>query len=101
MIRLRPVCALLLALLPAGVTLCPGTAAAAPPAGSEFRDGTLVLPPSLEFTFPCDRLDGCRNPGASQQPDRQVRPFDGTLGRPCAYRFRATPSGTRKVRICH
>ena len=33
--------------------------------------------------------------------DRQVDPFGGTLGRPCGYRWRATPSGTRKVRVCY
>ncbi|KQT07332.1 hypothetical protein ASG40_15270 [Methylobacterium sp. Leaf399] len=32
--------------------------------------------------------------------DRQVAPFEGSLGRPCGYRWRATPSGTRKVRVC-
>lgn len=33
--------------------------------------------------------------------DRQVHPFEGSLGRPCGYRWRATPSGTRKVRVCY
>lgn len=33
--------------------------------------------------------------------DRHVHPFEGSLGRPCAYRWRATPSGTRKVRVCY
>ncbi|WP_191970301.1 hypothetical protein [Methylobacterium planeticum] len=33
--------------------------------------------------------------------DRDVRPFEGSLGRPCAWRWRPTPSGTRKVRVCY
>ena len=48
----------------------------------------------------CDLLTECpgrRPPGA---PDRDARPFEGTLGRPCAYRWRYTPSGTRRVRVC-
>ncbi|WP_238180469.1 hypothetical protein [Methylobacterium haplocladii] len=48
----------------------------------------------------CDPQTECpgrRPPGA---PDRDARPFEGTLGRPCAYRWRYTPSGTRRVRVC-
>ncbi|TXN19680.1 hypothetical protein [Methylobacterium sp. WL9] len=48
----------------------------------------------------CDWPTACpgrRPPGA---PDRDARPFEGTLGRPCAYRWRYTPSGTRQVRVC-
>ncbi|GEP12680.1 hypothetical protein MGN01_45250 [Methylobacterium gnaphalii] len=48
----------------------------------------------------CDPRTDCpgrRPPGA---PDRDARPFEGTLGRPCGYRWRYAPSGTRKVRVC-
>ena len=87
------------ALLLATIT-CNGEATAASVRADTLGGGGWLIVPSVEFTFPCDRLDGCRNPGASQQPDRQVDPFEGTLGRPCAYRWRPTPSGTRKVRVC-
>ncbi len=44
----------------------------------------------------------CRRPPGP--PDRDVRPFEGTLrgalGRPCGIRWRYTPSGPRRVRIC-
>lgn len=44
----------------------------------------------------------CRRPPGP--PDRDVRPFDGTLrgalGRPCGIRWRYTPSGPRRVRVC-
>ncbi len=44
----------------------------------------------------------CRRPPGP--PDRDVRPFDGTLrgalGRPCGIRWRYAPSGPRRVRIC-
>ncbi|MFD1303565.1 hypothetical protein [Methylobacterium marchantiae] len=74
---------------------------ASPLAGSVIPAGASVPAPVFEFRLPCDRLDGCQNPGSSQQPDRRVHPFEGTLGRPCAYRWRPTPSGTRKVRVCY
>lgn len=44
-----------------------------------------------------ERADARRPPGA---PDRDARPFGGSLGRPCAYRWRFTPEGTRRVRVC-
>ena len=57
-----------------------------------------------DITIPCVFGLGCvdrpvpgRPPGP---PDRDARPFEGTLGRPCAYRSRFTPSGTRRVRVC-
>ncbi len=44
----------------------------------------------------------CRRPPGP--PDRDVRPFEGTargaLGRPCGIRWRYTPSGPRRVRVC-
>lgn len=58
--------------------------------------GALLLARSLDH---CGRDDcpGRRPPGA---PDRDARPFEGTLGRPCAYRRRFSPQGTRRVRVC-
>ncbi|MGU3363030.1 hypothetical protein ACLBWX_22165 [Methylobacterium sp. M6A4_1b] len=56
--------------------------------------------PAQPFMVPCDAPGTCgvqASPGAA---DRDVRPFEGTLGRPCGYRMRATPQGTRKVRVC-
>ncbi|GJE28166.1 hypothetical protein LKMONMHP_3033 [Methylobacterium organophilum] len=52
------------------------------------------------FTLVCDLDPGCTRvpPGP---PDRDIHPFEGRLGRPCGWRERATPSGTRHVRICH
>ncbi|MCJ2035438.1 hypothetical protein [Methylobacterium sp. J-068] len=56
--------------------------------------------PGRAVTLSCDGPAPCR-PGAAPGPaDRAVRPFKGSLGRPCAYRWRATPQGTRKVRVC-
>ena len=49
---------------------------------------------TLLESHPCRRQAG---PGPA---DRDVHPFDGALGRPCAYRLRETPSGPRKVRVC-
>lgn len=40
----------------------------------------------------------CRRPPGP--PDRDIRPLIDPLGRPCGYRWRETPSGTRRVRIC-
>lgn len=98
--RLRP-STLFVLLLHVCVTLCPEGASASPATDPFVFSGPAEPPPSLEFTFPCDRIDGCRNPGSSQQPDRQIRPFEGTLGRPCGYRERPTPSGPRRVRVCY
>ncbi|MBX9934064.1 MAG: hypothetical protein K2Y56_21520 [Methylobacterium sp.] len=57
----------------------------------------FVLPRSAdaETTFPAFRLT------PEPKSDRLVRPFEGSLGRPCGYRWRETPSGTRKVRVCY
>lgn len=95
----RPLSAMVLLGLSACVTLCPEPSVASPRSGQGVWDG--VPAPVFEFKLPCDRLDGCSHPGASQQPDRRVHPFEGTLGRPCGYRWRPTPSGTRKVRVCY
>ncbi|MEH3118515.1 MAG: hypothetical protein PGN25_13220 [Methylorubrum populi] len=40
----------------------------------------------------------CRRPPGP--PDRDIRPLIDPLGRPCGYRWRETPSGTRRVRVC-
>ena len=47
---------------------------------------------------PCAGNVRCRRPPGP--PDRDVRPFEGTLGRPCGLRWRETPEGTRRVRVC-
>lgn len=53
------------------------------------------------FTFACGFEETCRPRAAPGPADRQVRPFEGSLGRPCTYRWRDTPSGPRKVRVCY
>ena len=52
------------------------------------------------FTFACGPGAPCRPQAGPGPADRAVHPFEGTLGRPCGYRWRATPEGTRKVRVC-
>ncbi|WP_232627930.1 hypothetical protein [Methylobacterium sp. Leaf118] len=50
----------------------------------------------------CPQPVRCRRPPGP--PDRDVRPFEGSvqgaLGRPCGFRWRYTPSGPRRVRVC-
>ena len=53
-----------------------------------------------DFTFACVYLGDCPPRTVPGGPDRDVRPFEGTLGRPCAWRERPTPSGPRRVRTC-
>ncbi|SFH13513.1 hypothetical protein SAMN05192565_14510 [Methylobacterium gossipiicola] len=55
---------------------------------------------SADFTFVCLGEHPCRPQAGPGAADRRVDPFQGSLGRPCAYRWRETPSGTRKVRVC-
>ncbi|WP_375465064.1 hypothetical protein [uncultured Methylobacterium sp.] len=57
-------------------------------------------PPDRTLTFACNVLGDCPPRTVPGQADRDVRPFDGTLGRPCTWRERPTPSGPRKVRTC-
>lgn len=57
-------------------------------------------PPDDVFTFACNVLGDCPRRTVPGPADRDVRPFDGTLGRPCAWRERPTPSGPRRVRTC-
>ncbi|GJD97723.1 hypothetical protein OCOJLMKI_4956 [Methylobacterium iners] len=71
----------------ARIALGAGILAAGPAwAGEITGPGFRALPPHCPLHAPCD--------------DRQVQPFEGSLGRPCGYRWRPTPSGTRKVRVC-
>ncbi|UGB27838.1 hypothetical protein LPC10_09850 [Methylorubrum sp. B1-46] len=41
----------------------------------------------------------CRRPPGP--PDRDIRPLIDPLGRPCGVRWRETPSGPRRVRVCY
>jgi hypothetical protein len=50
--------------------------------------------------FPCNFLGACPKRVVPGGPDRDVRPFSGSLGRPCAWRDRPTPEGPRRVRVC-
>ncbi|KAA0109426.1 hypothetical protein CIW48_31405 [Methylobacterium sp. P1-11] len=50
--------------------------------------------------FLCNFLGDCPARTAPGGPDRDIRPFSGNLGRPCAWRDRPTPEGTRRVRVC-
>lgn len=54
----------------------------------------------MDFTSTCSYGQPCRPQAGPGPADRQVHPFIGSLGRPCAYRWRETPSGPRKVRVC-
>lgn len=85
-------CASLLLALPLAVR--PAIAAdALPPRGADTAGSTA-------FTFACGGPEPCRPQAAPGPADREVHPFAGSLGRPCAWRWRETPSGTRKVRVC-
>lgn len=87
-----------LAGLAAALLLVSGAAVAAEPdpgRGALGRHG-----PARGVTFACDGSGPCRPQAAPGPADRAVHPFEGGLGRPCAYRWRATPEGTRKVRVC-
>lgn len=55
---------------------------------------------AADVTFACPSPHPCRLQAGPGPADRQVDPFEGSLGRPCAYRRRETPSGSRKVRVC-
>jgi hypothetical protein len=71
-------------------------------AAGASADPTLVRrhAPVAPFTFPCGTPGTCGVQAGPGPADRDVRPFEGTLGRPCGYRSRATPEGVRKVRVC-
>ncbi|GJE60378.1 hypothetical protein MPOCJGCO_2489 [Methylobacterium trifolii] len=74
-------------LLGAGILAGPASAAPRPPDG--------------DLTFACNFLGDCPRKTAPGGPDRDVRPFEGSLGRPCARRERPTPEGPRRVRVCY
>ena len=87
--------------LAAALTFKPAATDAASPTGLDMHRiaGSHTIG-AAERVVGCDsRIDcpGRRPPGP---PDRDARPFEGTLGRPCAYRWRFTPEGTRRVRVC-
>jgi hypothetical protein len=71
-------------------------ATAAPAAAADAGRSRSVRPSDCAWPVRCRRPPG--------PPDRDVRPFDGTfrgaLGRPCGIRWRYTPSGPRRVRVC-
>lgn len=81
-------------LLCASLACFPATGTAA--AETRHTRGTEAA----DFTFACLDAQPCRPQAGPGPADRQVDPFAGSLGRPCAYRRRETPSGPRKVRVC-
>ena len=66
-------------------------------AGQAFAD---PRPPDGNLDFACNFLGDCPARTVPGARDRDVRPFVGGLGRPCAWRERPTPEGPRKVRAC-
>ena len=70
------------------------------PAWALAAGGAAATSPTA-FTIVCPGPPPCRPQAGPGPADRQVQPFRGSLGRPCAYRWRETPSGTRKVRVCY
>ena len=56
--------------------------------------------PDGNLDFACNFLGICPVRTVPGGPDRDVRPFVDSLGRPCARRDRPTPEGTRHVRAC-
>ena len=87
---------------PAGLALIGILSSGSAGATGRAADPSLVRrhAPVEPFTFPCETPGGCGVQAGPGPADRDVRPFEGTLGRPCDYRTRATPQGTRKVRVC-
>lgn len=56
--------------------------------------------PDGNLDFLCNVFGACPARAVPGAPDRDVRPFTGALGRPCAWRERPTPQGPRRVRTC-
>lgn len=90
-----------LPVLAALLTFPPTVADAASPTGLTMRRivGSHTIA-AAERVVGCDPHIDCPGRRPPGPPDRDVRPFEGTLGRPCAYRWRFTPEGTRRVRVC-
>lgn len=65
--------------------------------GQAFAD---PRPPDANLDVLCNVLGDCPARTVPGAPDRDVRPFAGSLGRPCAWRERPTPEGPRRVRVC-
>ncbi|MEE7458063.1 hypothetical protein MPAR168_16905 [Methylorubrum populi] len=65
-------------------------------------DGRAVFAADIDLARPartvCLEDARCRRPPGP--PDRDIRPLIDPLGRPCGYRWRETPSGPRRVRVC-
>ena len=65
-------------------------------------DGRGVFAADIDLARParavCLEDARCRRPPGP--PDRDIRPLIDPLGRPCGYRWRETPSGPRRVRVC-
>ncbi|MFC6027327.1 MULTISPECIES: hypothetical protein [Methylobacterium] len=72
------------------------------PAGQAFAGQAYASPrpPDGNLDFPCNFLGACPPRVQPGGPDRDARPFTGSLGRPCAWRDRPTPEGPRRVRVC-
>lgn len=72
--------------------------AAAASSASAADAGRSRIGPRSDCAWPVR----CRRPPGP--PDRDARPFEGTargaLGRPCGIRWRYTPSGPLRVRVC-
>lgn len=67
--------------------------------GQEARAESRPYPTNITVACAFDPV--CIDQAGPGGLDRDVRPFEGSLGRPCAWRWRPTPSGTRKVRVCY
>ncbi|MCJ2084151.1 hypothetical protein [Methylobacterium sp. J-090] len=91
--RLRSICLFFTGLAFACVCSAGGAGAA--------QTGHAKAVDRTDFTSACSHSQPCRRQAGPGPADRDVHPFEGSLGRPCAYRWRETPSGTRKVRVCY
>ncbi|AMB45035.1 hypothetical protein [Methylobacterium sp. AMS5] len=83
-----PITATLTATAALALALIGGSAAYAADA-DRFRPGAVSCPDEVR----------CRRPPGP--PDRDIRPLIDPLGRPCGFRWRETPSGPRRVRVCY
>lgn len=89
--RLRRAC------LAAGLAFAGGL----PAGGADAAEtGSAGAAARSRITSACANGQSCRRQAGPGPADRDVHPFEGSLGRPCAYRRRETPSGPRTVRVC-